>query len=342
VSADVGLSRRLRRAARPLALLDRSRERLWRLRNDYRPLTELMWPLAPADLDDVRVEWPAAYHWPQSRTWLDPIRLGLELFVPVVVTELEQPEGPVVVFRVLVDDTWHEVAVDYSDFSDWSAMWTKRALVYFRMQYAAGGYGDERLVPGGYVPYGRDLYAILGTLRRRGAPPRRPVAYGRFSPNNDIRRRAAAALESQRRFEYVGGLSLRGYGSYLLGAARSAVCIDLPGRGPLCFRMIDYLAAGCTVVALRHEAVLPVPLVDGVHVAYVDSVDELVPRCAELIANPEQAMVLAEGARDYFDRYLERRQLAAYYLTEILRRAGRSLAFASDEPERLGGEDRQS
>ncbi len=322
MSSGPGLARRLRRSVRPVALLDRAREGIWRLRNDYRPLAELSWPLGAAELDDVRVEWPSTYHWAPSATWLDPLRLGLEQHVPVVTTEIAQPAAPVVVFAVSVGNVRHEVAVDYSDYAEVDERWAARALVYFKMQFAADGYSLETLAPGGYLPYDRNLPSILGTLRRLGNSSRRPVVYGRFSPNNDVRRAAATALEGQRSFEYEGGLSLRGYGTYLADAVRSAVCIDLPGRGPLCFRLIDYLASGCCVVALRHDAVLPVPLVDGVHLAYVDSVDELLSCCERLLADPERARTLGEGARDYFDRYLERRQLAAYYLTEILRRAG--------------------
>jgi glycosyltransferase involved in cell wall biosynthesis len=320
VTVFSGSSRWLERT-RPAALLDRARERFWRLRNDYVPVEQLTWPLDPSELQDVRVEWPSAYHWPPARTWLDPIRLGLAQHVPVVIADIPQPTFPVVVFVVRIGEARHEIAVDYSDYAEIDELWTERALVYFKMQYASDGYDLAGLAPGGYLPYDRDLSSILGTLRRRGAPPRRSVVYGRFSPNNDIRRAAAALLESQRRFDYVGGLSLRGYGAYLSGAVQSAVCVDLPGRGPLCFRLIDYLATGCCVVALRHDAVLPVPLVDDVHIAYVDSVDELVPRCEDLLADPARASALGRGAQEYFDRYLERRQLAAYHLTEILRRA---------------------
>ena len=321
MSSDAPLLHRLRRSMRPAALVDRPRSLWWRLRNDYRPLGDLTWPLAPGELDGVRVEWPATYHWPPSRTWLDPIRFGLALHVPVSVTDIAQPAAPVALFVVWVDGARHEIAVDYSDYGDVDETSRSRALLYFKMQYAVGGYDSDGLVPGGYVPYNSELASVLGTLRRQGAPPRREVVYGRFSPNNDVRRRAAALLEEQRRFRYVGGLALQGYNAYLSGAVRSAVCIDLPGRGPICFRLIDYLAAGCCIVALRHEAALPVPLVDGVHIAYVDTPEDLVSRCAELLDRPEQALSLALGARDYFDRYLERRQLAAYYLAEILGRA---------------------
>jgi hypothetical protein len=315
------LARRLQRSARPIALFDRAREGLWRISNDYRPRDELTWPLDPAQLRDVTVEWPSTYHWPPTATWLEPLRLGLALHVKVARVEIPQPAAPVVVFAVWVGKARHEIAVDYSDYADIDGGWVARAHVYFKLQYAAGGYDAESLAPGGYVPYNRNLSSILGTLRRHGAGRRRPEVYGRFSLNNDLRRRAASLLEDQRRFDYVGGLSLRSYGAYLDEAVRSAVCLDLPGRGPLCFRLIDYLAAGCCIIALRHDAVLPVPLVDGVHLSCVDSVDEVVARCEDLLADPERARALGEGARDYFDRYLERRQLAAYYLTEILRRA---------------------
>jgi hypothetical protein len=300
------------------AVTGRLREAAWRLGPRYRPADELGYPLDRSRLAAVRVEWPVAYRWPPTTSWLDPLREGLERFVPVTPTHVEQPPTAVVVFVAEIDGVRHEIAVDYSDYDDVDETWVARAALYFKMQFEPALHDRLGIRPGGYVPYRSEIYRYLSALRRRSAAARRAVVYGRFSANNDVRRAVLSELRAQTRFPYDHGEASSRYASYLVGAARSAVCLDLPGRGPLCFRLVDYLAAGCCVVALRHRAVLPVPLENGVHVAYADSPEELVDRCAELLGEPARRDRLAAGARDYFDRYLERRQLAAYYLGELL------------------------
>jgi hypothetical protein len=39
--------------------------------------------------------------------------------------------------------------------------------------------------------------------------------------------------------------------------------------------------------------------------------------CAALVRDDERRERIARGARDYFDAYLQRRQLGSYYLSEI-------------------------
>jgi hypothetical protein len=170
------------------------------------------------------------------------------------------------------------------------------------------------------------LYSRLGGARRiRAATRPRPVVYGRFTPNNDVRRRAVALLEAQTRFPVEGGLGRRRYGRHLADSAHAAVCLDLAGHGPLCFRLIDYLAVGCCVVTTDGDASLHVPLEDGVHVAYVSQdLSNLVDVCEELLGDAERQVRMRAAAADYFDRYLESRQLASYYLSEIVSALGRS------------------
>jgi hypothetical protein len=63
--------------------------------------------------------------------------------------------------------------------------------------------------------------------------------------------------------------------------AQARVCIDLPGNGPLCFRLIDYLTVGSCVVAPRPAARLHAPLSYGVIVVYcADDLSSLVEICA--------------------------------------------------------------
>jgi hypothetical protein len=300
------------------AVSGRFREAVWRLAGRYEPVRDLSYPVDSERLPEVRILWPSAYHWAATTSWLDPLREGLARHVPVAVQPIEQPETAVAVFVACVGSRRHEIAVDFSDYADVDEAWVERASRYFKMQFDPTLHQRAGIGPGGYLPYRSDIYGFLPALRRRSATARRPVVYGRFSPNNDVRREVLGALRAQTSFRYDDGQASSRYGPYLAGAARSSVCIDLPGRGPLCFRLVDYLAAGCCVVAIRHRAVLPVPLEDGVQLAYADSAGEVVELCTELLDDPARRDALAAGARTYFDRYLERRQLGAYYLGEIL------------------------
>lgn len=289
-----------------------------RARGSYCRRTELSWPARFERLHGAAINWPNQYRWPPQWAWLDPIRIGLSEFVPVERVPLAQPSSPVVVFEFLLGTESHHVAVDYSDNVDIDEDLARSVPAYFKMQYLTRGYGISSVIPGGYPPSPR-LYALLGGARRLTARPPRRVVYGRFSPRSEVRRRAIDLLQAQKRFTFDGGFALRRYGRHLADSARSAVCLDTPGFGPLCFRLVDYLAVGCCVVSPSDEVSLHVPLRNGIHLTYVEhDLANLVDVCDELLNDPARRSRLA--AADFFDRYLESRQLAAYYLSEILTR----------------------
>src|SRR5690606_4568761 len=122
----------------------------------------------------------------------------------------------------------------------------REVAVYFKLQHRKGGYGIDNVVPGGYVPASSEIYGYLPYLRalRDRRRFRQDVA-GRFGLQAaaDVRRRAMGALAAQTRLSYGGGAKLR-YSRSLVEIATSRVCVDLPGNGPLCFRLVDYLAVG--------------------------------------------------------------------------------------------------
>jgi hypothetical protein len=92
----------------------------------------------------------------------------------------------------------------------------------------------------------------------------------------------------------------------------------MPGGGDLCTRLIDYLAIGACVVKPPPSSRLPIRPVDGVHVVYcAPDISDLGDVCAQLIRDDEQREAIARNARDFFDRYLDKRQLADRYLSAI-------------------------
>jgi glycosyltransferase involved in cell wall biosynthesis len=190
------------------------------------------------------------------------------------------------------------------------------------MQYALGGYGRPHLVPGGYVPADPALYTYLGRLR--ALRDRRDYAhdvYGRFSLDYApaVRQRAHELLSRQPHFQYEGSLQRVRYSRFLREVARSRICIDLPGNGDFCFRLIDYLAVGACIIGPRHGTALPVPLIEGEHIIYAkDDLSDLVDLCRQYLADDERREAISRNARRLFDDHLHRRSLAAYYLHTIL------------------------
>jgi hypothetical protein len=110
------------------------------------------------------------------------------------------------------------------------------------------------------------------------------------------------------------------WGEYIDELTDAKVCIDLPGKGELCYRLIDCLALGACVVGPELEAQLHVPLESGVHAVRIPrSLEGLVEWCERLIADDELRLTIARGAADYFDRYLALPQLGAYYVDVLWR-----------------------
>lgn len=294
----------------------------WRVRHRAPPSPEPTWPVAPEEAARVRLRWPSRYAWAPQDTYVGPLRIGLERLVAIEPAEIPQPYHGVVMIEALVDGERHDVALDYSDYVELQAEDVARSSVYFKMQYLHEGYGTETVVPGGFVPAGHNLYGALTPLRAlRDRRRFRADVYGRFQLGQraDIRRQAVLALREQRRFTYRGSDGLVRYTSHLRDIAQARVCVDLPGLSPICHRLIDYLAVGACVVGPRPRSRLHVELEEGRHVTYVpDDLEGLVDACAELVADPATRERRRRETSDFFDRYLHRDQLAAYYLDRIL------------------------
>jgi hypothetical protein len=301
------------------------RERLLKLRPPHRSPYPPSWPLDSDRLRRLVIHWPTKYLSPDAATWGVHLLEPLRDLVRVEPADLPQSHEGLIVIRAVLDGRVHDVAIDYRDYPDRidrSAV--ERCLVTFKMQFLSAGYGDDRIVPGGYVNASADYYRYLPSLRRLrdGRPPLFDV-YGRFSLHfaTEVRSRAVALLSEQRHFRYEGSLKLVRHSRSLREAARSRLLIDLPGNGPFCFRLVDYLGVGGCVVARRHAATLPMPLRDREHIVFVrDDLEDLVEVCRHYLEHDEERERIALNSRDYFDRYLHRDQLAAYYLHEVLKR----------------------
>ena len=121
-------------------------------------------------------------------------------------------------------------------------------------------------------------------------------------------------------FRFFGGQHKVRYGSFLREVARAQICIDLPSYSPITFRLIDYLAIGTCIIGPPHASQLHVPLEDRVHLVYCKpDYSDLEELCTHYLEHAERRESLVRNSRRFFDTYLHRDQLAAYYLTKCLR-----------------------
>jgi hypothetical protein len=278
--------------------------------------------IAGSAVPAVRVVWPRAYGWPPAAAWLDPLRDGFRLFARVSPGDLPgDTRAGVYTVRIEVGGEWYGIAIDMADHTGISREAVQGSLVYFKMQYRAGGYGHPNVVPGGFVAGSQEVYRCLPYLRAlRDRQDFRWDVCGRFGLDFaiEIRRRGIERLMQDRRLAYAGGAKIR-YREALEEVARSRVALDLPGNGPLCFRLLDYMAVGACVVAYPHHAELPVPLQDGVHVVYTrEDLSDLAEICLHYRHHAAERERLMLAARLHFDRHLHHFRLAQHYLATVL------------------------
>ena len=282
------------------------------------------WRVEPSELEGITVVWPDEYQWPTARLWVETLFYGLRRRVRVELRPLPQTYRGTVIFQFVRGGRVHDVALDYSDYPEVNEESAGRCAVYFKMQHLREGYGRENVLPGGYVSDGRKLYLHLARLRR--LRDRREFAfdvYGRFSTEfaGETRRRAVELLRGQHEFAFEGGLKKVSYLDFLREVARARVCVDLPGEGDFCFRLVNYLAVGACVVGPRHRTTLNAPLVDGLHVAHVrDDLSDLVEVCRRYVEDGEAREEMSRAARRFFDENLHPDSLTSYYLRSCLDR----------------------
>jgi len=244
--------------------------------------------------------------------------------LPVDVVDIPQVEPGVTTFVLYIGREEHLIAIDYFDFMHLNTRVVENCSLYFKMQHQEEGYALANVLPGGYVAKRGLLYEHLPPLRKiRDAQQFSYDVYGRFSLTfqPEVRHRMAELLSNQPDLDFEGGTKMVVYSRHLRDVARSRVCIDVPGQGPLCHRLLDYLAIGSCVVGIRPKVALPVPLEHERHALWIrDDLADLVDVCRKQLTSPRTREELARNARGYFDEFLHRDQLADYYLYSCLER----------------------
>jgi hypothetical protein len=303
------------------------RERYLKLFAAPVPPAPCPWPLTAADTRGLVLRWPTAYPWGggEADIWIRPILNALRRRVAVEFAPIPQPHSGALVTQLVQGARSHNLIIDFADNPDlFHPDLASDSLLYFKMQYRREGYGDARVIPGGYINASEDYYHYVPWLRSV-KDRRAPLydVYGRFGPQfaQSTRRRAVELLKGQDRFRYEGSLGIVRYSRSLEEVARAKICIDLPGNGPFCYRLIDYFGIGACVIAPRHRAVLHVPLEDRKHIVYARAdLSDLLDLCQYYLEHEPEREQIAQSSREFFDRYLHRAQLAAYYVTKALER----------------------
>lgn len=288
-------------------------QQAWRLRGPCPPVRDVPQVADPPSA----IYWPKEYQHFNAARFVQPLRKGLEMLTRVQPRTILQPYEGIVLVDVHHQDQTFSVAVDYYDLPIINRECLDQVALYFKMQHQRSGYDNPKILPGGYVAGRHSLYQYYCRLRTlRKHTPQHDV-YGRFGTrfSADIRRRAVAILQNQRRFQFTGGTSLALYMQSLREAARARVCIDMPGNGPFCYRLVEYLAIGSCIVAPRHAGIMHADLCDREHIVYCrDDLSDLADLCAYYVENDLARGAVATNAARFFDEHLHPVQLASYYM----------------------------
>jgi len=312
-------------------------------------LAEQSWALSSHDVElqptwtvpagTLTVRWPRRYSWPQADIWMDGIVRALRTLVDFDVCDIAQP-GRAVEFELLLDGRPHRIALDYADKSEIDAACAARCELYLKMQFRRDGYPEKNVMPAGYVLNAGALHRYLSHIRELADQNRyRFEVYGRFGRSfaTEIRTQAISRLEGQRDFAYEGGFKMLRYGASVAEIARAKVCVDLPGNGDFCFRLMDYLAVGSCIVAYPHNNSFHVPLEDRVHIAYCKrDMSDLAELCAYYVEHEAERERMRKATRAFFDRFLDARQLARYYLATAARHIEGHFAPSQDVQQNAG------
>lgn len=283
------------------------------------------WNIGRDELIDVKIRWPARYEWDAAGDWVDLLLYGFRQHVKVeVADDIPQDYKGTVMFQIAIADSFRTVAIGYSDYLPIDEECARSCDLYFKMQFDGRGYPFDHVVPGGYVADGKRLYFHLNKLRRmRDKENYLFDVNGRFGLDysREIREKATDILRTQNKFSFEGGMKMVSYLEFLKEITRSKICIDLPGLGDFCFRLMNYMAIGSCVIAFPHRSRLHVPLIDRKHIVYCkDDFSDLTELCEYYLEHDEEREEIARNAREFFDMYLNKDNLTRYYLRTCLDR----------------------
>jgi hypothetical protein len=284
-------------------------DRLWEV--PYR-IRSPVWakPGVDPDLQGVTVDWPAPPVRPRLYAIIETLEAGLAAVARMRFTDAAQRFDNMVIGTVSRGGRRCRFAVDFADRSERVEPAALAEVdVYFKLQYRRGGYGDAKIVSGGFVASSLDFYRYLPALRPLAAAPNRRVVFARFGfrYQAELRKQVLSMLGDAGGIDFIGAGGKVRYSRFLREAARSQLAVDLPGNGAFCHRL-----------GLEHENEMPVPIEAGVHyVAFKRDLSDMVELCHRYVEDHAARDRIATAGRAYFDRYLHPASLARHYLRVV-------------------------
>jgi hypothetical protein len=265
------------------------------------------------------------YNHPTARWWVDQFREGLRARTAFQFADIPQSApGSKVIFEAQTPTGSGRIILDYWDRPDIESSVAEDCDLYFKMQYSAEGYSHNHILPAGYILPLVRTYLYLPQLRAVSDQKEFEFdVYGRFGMQShrsgfDVRAKATELLRQEGFRCFSSDMKRVSYRRFMREIAGAQVCIDLPGHGSLCFRLVQYLAVGACVIAYPHTSMLPVPLEEGKNIIYTKpDLSDLVDLCHHYLANPNERDRLAGESRRYFDEHLHRDRLVDRMLTAI-------------------------
>lgn len=284
----------------------------------------LRWQIEPPELANAEIRFPAKYGCDEARTWMEALLFEFRRRIRVSFVDLPQPYRGTVLIQFAKNNRVFDVAIDYSDYSDLVEESVSRCPLYFKLQFLQEGYNRENVIPGGFMPDSWRLYWHLRKLRKLRDQRKFDFdVYGRFSLDYapEIRQQAVKILQTQNKFAFEGGLEKVRYDEFLSGIARAKICLDLPGNGAFCYRLVNYLAVGACIIAYPHKTRFHAPLENSRNIVYCkDNFSDLIELCEFYLKNDEKREAVCTESRRFFDENLHASNLANYYLRALLDR----------------------
>lgn len=282
----------------------------------YRPVDALPAP----NPDVVEILWPSGRAPGEASSWLRQVERTLSTRYPFSYSDIDQPYNDILIFHLRTADGLTRVAVDVTDYvTRIEQDCLEEVDVYYKLQFANVGYDSPKVLPGNFLPLNLSLYSFIPALRASSLNQKSKSidVYGRFGERFGVetRARAMSLLKGQSQFQFTGDLVRVSYARYLREMCRSKICIDLPGNGPLCFRLVEYLATGCCVIAYPHNARFTTPLRDREEIIYCrEDMSDLVDLCVEYLQRPDERARIGANAARFFDRHIDITRLSDYYV----------------------------
>jgi len=209
------------------------------------------------------------------------------------------------IFQIEMSGKTLDCAYDYSDYPVISGEVLKTVDLYFKC-LAPPGPLPSRVVKVGYFAKNTPLLAKARSRVLKKDNERVIDVYGRFGSWTDsqkYREKIVAALANSP-LGFVGGLGrIKTYPTYLKELMRAKIAVDVPGQGPISYRLVEGMALGAVVVCRQPRCVFPDEMIDGRHyLSFKDDASDIAQVCLEILEDERRRQAIVEQAMSFYDR----------------------------------------